>query len=68
MVVNQQMEAEKEQKKQAKTQRVQRSVPNANSDEKLEPKKKLDDYVSLYTQKTQFFTTFNPDLLEDDLE
>lgn len=46
------MEAEKEKKKMAKTQRVQRSVPNANSDDKFEPKKKLDDYVSLYNQKT----------------
>lgn len=30
-----------------------------------EPKKELEDYEQVFTQNTEFFSSFNPDLIEE---
>ena len=39
-----------------------------NSDDALrKPQKEIEDYEHVYSQRTQFFSTYNPDMIEEAL-
>lgn len=76
------MDADKQQKEQEKQQRVaQRRTQvmrgagieseeakfEADAESLMKPKKTLEEYERLFAHKTEFFSTYNPDMIEDAL-
>eukprot|EP00356_Strombidium_inclinatum_P007966 CAMPEP_0170481584 /NCGR_PEP_ID=MMETSP0208-20121228/1965_1 /TAXON_ID=197538 /ORGANISM="Strombidium inclinatum, Strain S3" /LENGTH=472 /DNA_ID=CAMNT_0010754319 /DNA_START=29 /DNA_END=1447 /DNA_ORIENTATION=- len=70
-----QKEAEKLKRVEARKEKVMRSANVGGEEAKLDttdealnkPKKQLEDYVHVFNQKTHFFSTYNPDMIEDAL-
>ena len=76
-LVRQELEAQKQEKieQKQKTYEIYKDeqfIPNANPEkngdlELFKPKKNLDDYVAVFNQNTEFFSSYNPDMIEQKL-
>jgi len=71
----QQKQAEREKREETRRQRVMRSVSAGGEEAKMDtsaealikPKKTVESYEHAFSQKTQFFSDYNPDMIEEAL-
>jgi hypothetical protein len=71
----QQKQAERERREEVRRQRVMRSGNHGGEEAKMDtssealkkPLKAIEDYEHVFSQKTQFFSSLNPDMIEEAL-